>query len=87
MSVCGGQLCPVWYLFSCLLFGSKGRMSLLPQELSCPQEGLGMFELPSLKRRRRREDKFVNRKKRCTGQMWEAEIVDEGAVKVPEGGY
>lgn len=59
-------------------------MSLLPQELSCPQEGLRMFELPSLKRRSRREDKFVIRRKRCTGPMWDTEIVDGGAVKVPD---
>lgn len=42
------QRCQGCYLLSCLLFCGKGCMSLLPQELSCPQEGLGVFELPSL---------------------------------------
>lgn len=38
----------VCYLLSCLFFGGKCCVSLLPQELSCPQEGLWVFELPSL---------------------------------------
>lgn len=42
----------VSYLLSCFLFRSKSCMSLLPQELSCPQEGLGVFELPSLEGKR-----------------------------------
>ena len=32
----------------CLLPGGERRVSLLPQELSGPQEGLGVFELPPL---------------------------------------
>lgn len=40
--------CHVYYLLSCLLLCGKCCVSLLPQELSCPQERLGMFELPSL---------------------------------------
>lgn len=39
----------VRYLLCCLVFGGKCCMSLLPQELSCPQEGLRVLELPSLK--------------------------------------
>lgn len=36
------------YLLSCFFFGGKGRVSLLPQELSGPQERLRVLELPSL---------------------------------------
>lgn len=43
-----GQRCARCYLLFRLLFGGKGRMSLLPQELSRPQEGLRVLELPSL---------------------------------------
>ena len=39
------------YLVLRLLLGGKGRVSLLPEELSCPEERLGMFKLPSLKKR------------------------------------
>lgn len=39
----------VCYLLSCFLFRSESCMSLLPQELSCPQERLRVFELPSLR--------------------------------------
>ena len=30
-----------------LLLSSKGAVTLLPEELSGPEEGLGVFELPS----------------------------------------
>lgn len=46
------QIQDLKHLFGCLLFGGEGRVSLLPQELSRPQERLRVLELPSLKEKK-----------------------------------
>lgn len=60
------QIQDLKHLFGCLLFGGKGRVSLLPQELSGSQEGLRVLELPSLEEKKLSFKKEERHLSRCT---------------------